>query len=612
MTRFPIVLGWIVCTALLGFAQNSDPGHAQFMADAQSDFDSYTYAPNAALQQWFQTHLARMIAYSPYFDQRTSWYPNAYAYIDLYAIYPGSFEQTAHPEWILHDKNGNLLYIPYGCGGGTCSQYAADIANPGFRADWINWAKTAISSGHYPGLFIDDVNMEFRVSDGWGNPAAPIDSNTGQPMTSDTWRNYVASFLEQIHATLPGTKLIENSIWYVGTPEAQAADPIFQRQIATADIICLERGVASDPGLTGGTGFWSVYSFFKYVDVIHAAGKGVFFKEGNFDTAGQQYGLASYFMISNGNDLIGDAQTFPDSWWHGYDVDLSAPLGPRTYNNGVFERDFAGGKVLMGEPGLAPQTVDLGGAYVTLDGASVTSVTIAGSQGLVLLSAAPSVATPPVAAPHFTVLNAASQASGPISPGEVVTLQGSFSGASPVILFNGVAATVTYASANQVNLIVPFELNLGNPAEVQIEQEPTSTIISAEVASASPAIFSQSGSGTGPGAILNQDYSVNSSSQAADPGSVVMVYGTGFGMLEPLPADGQIAETLATTTTPVTATIDGVPADVLYAGVAPGLITGVAQINIRIPDGATASPAAPILLSIGPFTTPPGVTVAIR
>jgi len=602
VNRSAIALAASLSAAILGLAQSSDPGRANYTGDANSAFDHYTYAPNSSLQQWFQTHFSGMVVYPPYFDQRTSWYPHAYAYIDLYAIYPGTWEQAAHPEWILHDQNGNSLYIPYGCSGGTCTQYAGDISNPGFRADWIDWAKSSIASGHYPGLFIDDVNMEFRVTDGWGNPAAPIDSNTGKSMTYDAWRNYLAGFLEQIRASLPGTKLIENSIWYAGPGGMKDADPAIQRQIATADIVCLERGVANDPGLTGGTGFWSVYSFFDYIDHVHAAGKGVFLKESNLDSAGQQYGLASYFMISNGNDSIGDAVTTPDYWWHGYDVDLGAPLGPRTYKGGIFERDFAGGKVLLGEPGLAPQTVDLGGAYTTLDGNPVTSATIAGRQGLVLLSAAPDI----------TVVNGASQVGGPISPGEVVTLRGSFSNSSPVILFNGVAVPVTYASAKQANAIAPFGLDLGNPAQIQIGQGSAGGTVSMQVAAASPAIFSQNGSGTGPGAILNQDYSVNSPSIPAAPGSVIMVYGTGFGALGPLPADGQIVAALATTRTPVTASIDGVPAEVLYAGAAPGLIAGVVQINIRIPSVANANPAAPVLLSMGSFTTQAGVTVAIH
>ena len=210
------------------------------------------------------------------------------------------------------------------------------------------------------------------------------------------------------------------------------------------------------------------------------------------------------------------------------------------------------------------------------------------------------------------VVSGASLMSSPISPGEIVTLMGSIAPGSSTILFNGVAAPVLYAGLDQINAVVPFGLDLRNPAQVQIRQNGSSATTSVPVAAAAPAIFTVSTTGIGPGAILNENYSVNSVSNPANPGSAIMIYGTGFGALNPLPADGQIAQTLATTSTPVTATIDGAPAQVLYAGAAPQLINGVVQVNVLVPAGAHPNPAAPIMLTIGSFSTQPGVTVAIR
>ena len=213
--------------------------------------------------------------------------------------------------------------------------------------------------------------------------------------------------------------------------------------------------------------------------------------------------------------------------------------------------------------------------------------------------------------PPGGVLNGASLAAGPVAPGEAVTLFGSISAASPLLFFNGVPAPITYAGLNQVNAIVPFGLDLSNPAQVEIRQGLSSTKTSVPVAAASPAIFTLNATGGGPGAILNQDYSVNSPLNPAARSSVIQVYGTGFGALNPLPADGQLAQVLATTISAVTATINGVPAEVLYAGAAPGLIAGVVQINVRVPDGLGANSVAPISLRMGSFTTPAGVTVSV-
>lgn len=214
--------------------------------------------------------------------------------------------------------------------------------------------------------------------------------------------------------------------------------------------------------------------------------------------------------------------------------------------------------------------------------------------------------------PSSGVLNAASLASGPVSPGEVVTLFGSIPAGAPMVLFNNVPATVLYGGFDQVNAIVPFGLDISQPAQVEVRQNGTSLTTTVAVAAASPAVFTLSTSGIGPGAILNQDYTVNSAVRPAAPGSAIMIYATGFGALNPLPLDGQIGQVLATTVTPVMAAIDGIPAQVLYAGAAPNLIDGTVQVNVQIPAGAHTNPAAPLSLFMGSFAIPPGVTVAVK
>jgi len=210
------------------------------------------------------------------------------------------------------------------------------------------------------------------------------------------------------------------------------------------------------------------------------------------------------------------------------------------------------------------------------------------------------------------VLNAASLSAGPVAPGELITLLGSLP-TSPVVLFNGTAAPVLYAGNGQVNAVVPFGLDLSGPAKLQVRsQNQQIANISIPVAAAQPAIFTQNFTGVGPGTILNQDYTVNSSSNPAAPGSFIMVYGNGFGSLNPPAADGQIASSAAPTTAPVTATIGVVPAQVTYAGAAPGFISGVVQINVQIPYDFPPNLFAPISLSIGSSSTPAGVTVSIQ
>jgi uncharacterized protein (TIGR03437 family) len=57
--------------------------------------------------------------------------------------------------------------------------------------------------------------------------------------------------------------------------------------------------------------------------------------------------------------------------------------------------------------------------------------------------------------------------------------------------------------------------------------------------------------------------------------------------------------------------IAGVAAEVLYAGSAPGLVTGLVQVNVRIPQEIRPDPAAPVSLFAGSAATPDGVTIAV-
>ena len=397
---------YLYATVVFGaaaIAAQASSGSVNFSVLTQPTLDTFFNSPTSSSMQWFQKYMVRMGVFSPYFDQSTSWYGNALIYLDLYGIHSGTDVYYQHPEWIMHDQNGHWLYIPFNCSG-TCTSYAGDLANPNFRAWWISQAQAALARGNYRGLWIDDVNMNFNVSDGNGNLVAPIDYNTGKTMTYDAWRSYVAAFLQQIKQALPNRELIENAVWFAGPTGVQSQDQYVQAGIKTATNINMERGIASDPGATGGTGPWSVYTQFKYVDLVHALGPSVTFEEYQVNSTQQQYGLASYFMISNGSDRIGDMSTSPNNWWSGYTTDLGPAQGARTYNNGVFQRNFQNGIVLLGEPGLASTKVSLPGVYKGLDGTIYNySATIGAKQGLILLgqgsSSTPSAPSTPSSPP---------------------------------------------------------------------------------------------------------------------------------------------------------------------------------------------------------------------
>lgn len=228
------------------------------------------------------------------------------------------------------------------------------------------------------------------------------------------------------------------------------------------------------------------------------------------------------------------------------------------------------------------------------------------------------------------VTNAASYAAGAIAPGELVTIFGQNLGPANLVTgrwspgnslaqqadgvevtFNGMPAPVLYASASAISAIAPFAINGSDQVAIQVGVNGVmSSVQTVPVAAAAPGIFSLDSTGRGPGAILNADYSLNSDKNPAAPGSVVIVYATGGGMTAAQNAAGKAASGASPLAAPVTATIGGESAAVLYAGSAPGEANGVVQVNLQLPPDITGT--QPVILTVGGISSPATITVAIR
>jgi hypothetical protein len=102
------------------------------------------------------------------------------------------------------------------------------------------------------------------------------------------------------------------------------------------------------------------------------------------------------------------------------------------------------------------------------------------------------------------------------------------------------------------------------------------------VAAAAPGIFVY---GNNWAIVQNQDYSLNGPSNPAKVGNYITLYGTGGGAVTPAVATGNAApaSTVSVTTLDVTASINGVPASVIFAGLTPGAV-GLLHVDIQVPD----------------------------
>jgi uncharacterized protein (TIGR03437 family) len=146
-------------------------------------------------------------------------------------------------------------------------------------------------------------------------------------------------------------------------------------------------------------------------------------------------------------------------------------------------------------------------------------------------------------------------------------------------------------------------------------QSAVSNTLTVPVRAATPAIFSLDSTGIGPGAILNQDLSTNSTGNPAARGSIVALYCTGGGVTTPASSDGAVIGVpppVLSQTPVVTVTIGGLNAAVKFAGAAPFSIAGLTQINVEVPAGLTPSLALPVIVKIGDFSSSGSVTVAVK
>jgi len=250
-----------------------------------------------------------------------------------------------------------------------------------------------------------------------------------------------------------------------------------------------------------------------------------------------------------------------------------------------------------------------------------------GSATLFRLSPNPSAPTFPLAC----VGSAASYTTGPVAPGELVTLLGNGLGpqqgvqplaslqkpyptdaADVEVTFDGIAAPLLWVQDSQINLVVPWsvtgdDISPGPATQVCVTYNNLKTnCLSWPVAQTAPGVFTVDGVYA---AAVNQDGTINSAGNPAPAGSLVSVWATGLGPITAPQADGTLVgfplptNTLQAYVGAITL-IGGPPTGTVfsafpttYAGPAPYQVAGTSQLNFRPASG-------PIYVEVGSSTSP--------
>jgi uncharacterized protein (TIGR03118 family) len=206
-----------------------------------------------------------------------------------------------------------------------------------------------------------------------------------------------------------------------------------------------------------------------------------------------------------------------------------------------------------------------------------------------------------------------------IAPGEVVLINGGTIGPSPTVdgtipatgslattlatttvSFNSTLAPILYANASQTAVVVPYEIAGSTSASVVVTYRgQTTTAFSVPVVASAPGIFTSAENGSGEVVAFNQDSTINSTTNAAARGTAVEFFATGDGVEDPASVDGVVnGDFIHAPVLPVSATIGGQTAQVLFYGSAPGLLAGVLQVEVVVPTAAGTG-AQPVVLTVG-------------
>jgi uncharacterized protein (TIGR03437 family) len=244
----------------------------------------------------------------------------------------------------------------------------------------------------------------------------------------------------------------------------------------------------------------------------------------------------------------------------------------------------------------------------------------------------------PVIAPAVAAIqNAASSAPTSLAPGLNILIFGTNMGpatltpyvvgangvlattvAGTQVTFDGIPSAIIYTRNTLVSVMVPYELTGRVSTNMVVTYNGvSSTPLPLRLVDSAPGIYTANSTGSGQGAILNQNGSVNSTANPEAVGNYIQIFGTGEGQTSPQGVNGLILPNrlpLPAPVLPVEVSIGGIPiapADMNYAGEAPGEVSGVIQVNAKIPAGVGPGPVS-VVIKVGGVSSQANVTVSVR
>ncbi len=254
-------------------------------------------------------------------------------------------------------------------------------------------------------------------------------------------------------------------------------------------------------------------------------------------------------------------------------------------------------------------------------------ITVAGTSFGVVQSPDP--------APSITsVVNAASLEPAAVSPGQIVLVRGDrigplneIQGRTDIdtfiyqneleglqVFFDGIPAPILSSSSTQIRTVAPYALADRTKVDIWVVYRGRrSDNFTMPVGPVSPGIFTLNETGRGPALARTPDYQFSDVNNPILLGSEMILYLTGEGVSNPPGVDGRVVgEQLSKPQLAVRVFLGDLQLETSYVGSTPGQVTGMLQVNAKVPYTAPTGDALPLTVYVGSYPAQNGVTVSVR
>jgi hypothetical protein len=276
---------------------------------------------------------------------------------------PYSADQ-ANPSWFLHDQNGKPIE-------------EMDPGNTGYQQECAAHSIALAKADGFDGIFWDEVNGNPFLANGITCPEYP---------TVASWQTAMVSLMGYAYPLIhqAGLQVIGNIGFAAQTTN------LWQDWNAYMDGAMQEVWTGGSNGLVAQIPYWP--GFLADAAWSEAHGKYAVLHSYDGTEAGNTYGLASMLLIAGGESSYSTSTTYTsnENWFPEFATaqQLGAPSGAYSkLSNGVYERVFANGIVLVNPTANTIPSFSLGGNYTGSGLTNVNSVSMAPTSGLILLRA---------------------------------------------------------------------------------------------------------------------------------------------------------------------------------------------------------------------------------